>query len=61
MLVSTAEFTIDAKQHGAQIEMKLVLMGGQELAQRMIDHGIGVEGAASCRVYHADADCFAGE
>ncbi len=54
---STVEFTTDAKQ----FETKIVLIRLEELAQLMIDLGIGVERVASCRVYRADADSFANE
>ncbi len=33
----------------------------EELAQLMIDLGVGVEAVARCRVYRADADSFADE
>ena len=61
VLISTSEFTADAQQYTAQIEMKIVLIGGQELAQLMIDHGIGVKEIATYRVHRADADYFADE
>jgi restriction system protein len=59
VVISTSEFTTDAKEYAAQIEMKILLIGGQELAQLMIDHGIGIKEVANYRVYRADADYFA--
>jgi hypothetical protein len=61
VLITTSEFTGDAKQYAAGIDLRIVLIGGQELAQLMIDHGIGVKEVATYRVYRADADYFADE
>jgi len=40
------------------IEKKIVLIDGEELAQLMIDHGIGVAEVASYAVKKVDADYF---
>jgi restriction system protein len=61
VLISTSEFTTDAKEYAGQIEMKIVLIYGQELAQLLFDHGIGVKEVANYRVYRADAAYFADE
>jgi restriction system protein len=58
VLISTSEFTKDAKDYASGIDLRIVLIGGQELAQLMIDHGIGVKEVANYRVYRADADYF---
>jgi restriction system protein len=38
-----------------------VLIGAEELARLMIDHGVGVTEAAVYRVYRVDADYFGEE
>ena len=40
------------------IEKKIVLIDGEELAQLMIDHGIGVAEVANYAVKKVDADYF---
>ena len=42
MLITTSRFTLDAVEYVNRIEKKVVLIDGEQLAQLMIDHGIGV-------------------
>ncbi len=61
VLISTSEFTQDARDYTAQIDLKIVLIGGIELARLMIDHGVGVTEAAVYRVFRVNADYFGDE
>jgi len=42
VLITTSQFTKDAREYIKQIEKRIVLIDGEQLAQYMIDHGIGV-------------------
>lgn len=42
VLITTSRFTLDAVEYVNRIEKKVVLIDGEQLAQLMIDHGIGV-------------------
>lgn len=58
VMISTSEFTSDAKDYVRFTPLKLVLIGGEELARLMIDHGVGVTEAAVYRVFRVDTDYF---
>jgi restriction system protein len=58
VMITTAEFTADAKEYVRFTPQKVVLIGGEELARLMIDHGVGVTEAAVYRVFRVDTDYF---
>jgi restriction system protein len=58
VLITTSNFTQDAKQYVEMIEKKIVLIDGEELAQLMIDHGVGVTEVASYTIKKMDMDYF---
>jgi restriction system protein len=58
VLFSTAEFSKDAKEYVNRIERKIVLIGGRELADLMIDHDVGVSTARPYIVKKLDLDYF---
>ena len=58
VLITTSSFTQDAKQYVQVIEKKIVLIDGDELAQLMIDHGVGVTDVASYTIKKMDIDYF---
>jgi restriction endonuclease Mrr len=43
MQVTTSQFSREAKDYVNRTEKKIILIGGQELARLMVDHGIGVQ------------------
>jgi restriction system protein len=45
----------------SRIEKKIILIGGEELAQLMIDHGIGVTEVRTYSVRKMDLDYFGEE
>ena len=47
--------------YAARIESKIVLIEGEQLAQMMIDHNIGVTTVASYEVKRIDSDYFTGQ
>jgi len=58
VLITTSTFTQDAKDYVTRIEKRIVLVDGQQLANLMIDHGIGVTQIAQYRVSRVDFDYF---
>ncbi len=61
VLISTSQFSPEAKEYVTRIEKKIVLIDGEQLAQYMIDHGIGVAEAATYMVKRVDLDYFSPE
>src|SRR5437762_9558873 len=47
VLITTSQFSQDAKDYIKIIEKKIVLIDGEQLAQLMIDYGIGVTEVAN--------------
>ncbi|MEO8606928.1 MAG: restriction endonuclease [Chloroflexota bacterium] len=58
VLITTSLFSKDAKDYVERIEKKIVLIDGEQLAQYMIDYGIGVAEVATYIVKKADLDYF---
>jgi restriction system protein len=60
-LITTSQFSPDARDYVNRIGMKIVLIEGRELADLMIDHGVGVSPNATYVVKKMDLDYFGGE
>lgn len=58
IIISTSDFTADAKDYVKQIEKKIVLIDGEMLSQLMIDHDLGVSTIASYQLKKIDTDYF---
>jgi restriction system protein len=58
VLITTSVFSKDAKEYVDRVEKKIVLIDGEQLAQYMIDYGIGVAEVATYTVKKADLDYF---
>jgi restriction system protein len=58
VFITTSRFTDDAREYVDKIEKKIVLIDGEELAQLMIDHGIGVTDMATYTLKRMDTDYF---
>ena len=61
IFITTSQFSQDAKEYVNRIEKKIVLIDGEQLAQFMIDHGIGVTELVSYTVKKVDQDYFSEE
>jgi restriction system protein len=61
VLITTSQFSQEAKEYVSRIEKKIILIGGEELAQLMIDHGIGVTEVRTYSVRKMDLDYFGEE
>ena len=59
--ITTSQFSQEAKDYVSRIEKKIILIGGEELAQLMIDHGIGVTEVRTYSVRKMDLDYFGEE
>jgi restriction system protein len=58
VLITTSQFSRDARDYVGIIEKKIVLVDGEQLAQLMIDFGVGVTEVATYTVNKVDADFF---
>ena len=61
ILITTSQFTQTAREYVRNIEKKIVLIDGAELAQHMIDYGIGVTPVETYTVSRVDDDFFEGD
>lgn len=61
ILVTTSQFSQDAKDYVRLIPKKIVLIDGEQLAQYMIDYGVGVSVHESYVVKKMDLDYFGEE
>lgn len=61
VLITTSTFSQDAKEYVTRIEKRIVLTDGEQLAQLMIEHDIGVTEVAHYSVKRVDQDYFGEE
>jgi restriction system protein len=61
IFITTSTFTDDARRFTSKVNSKIVLIEGEELANLMIDYGIGVATTVSYEVKRIDSDYFAEE
>ena len=61
IFITTSGFTANAIAYVSKIESKIVLIDGEELAQLMIDHNIGVNTANIYELKRIDSDYFTDE
>ena len=59
--ITTSDFSKDGIDYAAKIENKIVLIDGEQLAEHMIDFGVGVTSVANYEVKQIDSDYFATE
>jgi len=58
VLITTSLFSKEAEEYVGRIERKIVLIGGRQLADLMIEHDIGVTIARRYAIKKLDADYF---
>ena len=58
IFITTSDFSSEAEEYAARIENKIVLIDGEQLAQMLIDHNIGVAPIANYEVKRIDSDYF---
>ncbi len=59
VLITTSSFSREALEYAAGLQNTIVLVDGQQLAQLMIDHGVGVSDIETIRLKRLDEDYFA--
>ncbi|KAF0098593.1 MAG: restriction system protein [bacterium] len=58
IMITTSAFSKEANEYASRIENKIVLIDGEQIAQLMIDHGLGVSPVAIFEVKKLDSDYF---
>lgn len=58
VFITTSSFTREARIYVSNIESKVILIDGSELAELMIDHDVGVSRVATFDLKKADSDYF---
>jgi restriction system protein len=58
VFITTSGFSKEAKDYVAMIDNRIVLIGGKELTNMMVDFGVGVSKVASYDVKRLDSDYF---
>ena len=58
VFITTSRYSSDAKAYAAQMDVKIVLIDGDQLAQLMIDYNIGVALQQTYEVKKIDSDYF---
>lgn len=61
VFITTSGYTAEARAYVATLQTTIVLIDGLQLAQLMLDHGIGVTEAGSFPLWKLDEDYFADE
>lgn len=61
VFITTSWFTQDAKDYALSSQYKVVLIGGERLADLMIEHDLGVSVAATYQLKRIDSDFFSEE
>lgn len=58
IFITTSDFTKDALQYVKNIDTKIILIDGRQLAQLMIEHDVGVSPVVSYEIKKIDSDYF---
>ena len=58
IFITTSNFSREANDYASRIESKIVLIDGEQLAQMLIDHNIGVTPVANYEIKRVDSDYF---
>jgi restriction system protein len=58
VMITTSEFSGDARRYVENLPTRIVLIDGQRLAEMMIDHNVGVSAEATYTVKRLDSDYF---
>jgi len=61
IMITTSNFSKEALDYASRIDSKIVLIDGEQLAQLMIDHSLGVSPMAAYEIKKIDTDYFTEE
>lgn len=56
VFLTASQFSSEARQYAANLQSPIVLIDGPQLAELMLDHGVGVSEAASLKILKLDED-----
>jgi restriction system protein len=58
VFITTSAFTREAKEYVSMIDVKIILIDGEQLSTLMVDHNVGVSTAGQYEVKKLDSDYF---
>ncbi len=58
VLITTSDFTADARDYVTRIKKRIVLISGTELADLMVEHRVGVTDVTTYVLKRLDSDYF---
>jgi restriction system protein len=58
VFITTSKFSADARAYAASLQSPIVLIDGSQLAELMLDHGVGVSESSVFKVWRLDEDYF---
>ncbi len=58
LFITTSDFTSEANEYASKIEIKIVLIDGETLADLMIEHNVGVSAIDTYELKKIDSDYF---
>lgn len=61
VFITTSDFSKPAREYARDIQDKVILINGQDLAELLIEHSVGVSTIASYEIKRIDTDYFAEE
>ena len=61
IFITTSDFSREAHDYASRIDSKIILIDGDQLAQMLIDHNIGVTPIANYEIKRVDSDYFTGQ
>lgn len=61
VFITTSSFSRDAREYAKAVQATIVLIDGQQLAEFMLDHGVGVSVQETIKLFKVDEDYFVEE
>jgi restriction system protein len=61
VFITTSSFTREAEEYVSRVDSKIILIGGEQLAELMMDFGVGVTNQAIYEIKRVDSDYFTEE
>jgi restriction system protein len=58
VFITTARFSKEAESYVERLRQRVVLIDGEQLADLMIEHGVGATTARTYEIKRIDEDCF---
>jgi restriction system protein len=58
VFITTSAFTREAREYAKAVQATIVLIDGPQLAELMLDHGVGVSVQQTIKLFKVDEDYF---